>query len=54
MSSHISPSDPVFAGAPPMLAHTRTPAIGSGPAAQAANGILYGSLLQQSSLSRVY
>ncbi|HVT79509.1 MAG TPA: MFS transporter, partial [Phycisphaerae bacterium] len=50
LSSHISPSDPVFAERQAMLANSLAPAIGAGPAAQAANGILYGSLLQQSSL----
>jgi len=50
MSSHISTSDPIFAQRQAELAGTLAPAIGHGPAAQAANGILYGSLLQQSSL----
>jgi len=50
MSAHISTSDPVFVERQAMLAHTLTPALGHGPAVQAANGILYGQLLQQSSL----
>ncbi len=51
MSAHISPTDPNFVQQQAMLAHTLAPAVGAGPAAQAANGILYGSLLQQSSLA---
>jgi DHA2 family multidrug resistance protein len=50
MSAHISPSDPVFIERQAALAHALTPALGHGAAGQAASGVLYGQLLQQSSL----
>jgi DHA2 family multidrug resistance protein len=50
MSSHISTSDPMFVERQAMLTHSLTPALGHAAAGQASNGILYGWLLQQSSL----
>jgi DHA2 family multidrug resistance protein len=51
MSSHLSASDPVFVERQAALAHNLTPALGHATAGQAANGILYGQLLQQSQLA---
>jgi MFS transporter, DHA2 family, multidrug resistance protein len=51
LSAHISTSDPVFVERQAALARGLTPALGHGGAASAANGILYGQLLQQSALS---
>jgi MFS transporter, DHA2 family, multidrug resistance protein len=50
MSAHLSASDPVFVERQAALAHGLTPALGHGAAGTAANGILYGQLLQQSAL----
>ncbi len=50
MSAHISPSDPVFVERQAAIAYNLAPALGHAPAGQAASGILYGQLLQQSAL----
>jgi DHA2 family multidrug resistance protein len=51
LSAHISMSDPIFVERQAALANSLTPALGHAGAGQAANGILYGALLQQSQLS---
>jgi DHA2 family multidrug resistance protein len=50
MSAHISQSDPIYIERQAALAHALTPALGHASADQAANGVLYGQLLQQASL----
>jgi DHA2 family multidrug resistance protein len=50
MSGHLSESDPMFLAHHAQIAHGLAPALGPG-AAQAAHGILYGQLIQQSTLS---
>jgi MFS transporter, DHA2 family, multidrug resistance protein len=50
LSGHVSTTDPVFMQRQAELTNLLTPALGHGPAGQAANGMIYGQLLQQSML----
>jgi DHA2 family multidrug resistance protein len=50
LASHLSATDPLFVQQHSQIASALTPAVGHAAAPQLANGVLYGSLLQQSAL----
>jgi DHA2 family multidrug resistance protein len=50
LASHLSATDPIFVQQQSQIAAALTPAVGHTAAPQLANGVLYGSLVQQSAL----